>query len=85
VLAAVVLGQHEFYRMAQARGINPNAVLGSMIGALVVLESYQPLLFGMGKAYLAAGVLLIMIARLFSPRPVEGASMTLPRSLVYFM
>jgi phosphatidate cytidylyltransferase len=73
VLIAVAVGQYEFYRMARARGINPNAVLGSVIGALVVLESYHPLLFGMGKIYLAAGLLLIMIVRMFSPRTVDGA------------
>ncbi len=73
VLTAVAVGQYEFYRMAHARGINPNAVLGSVIGSLVVLESYHPLFFGTGKIYLAAGLLLIMIVRLFSPRPVEGA------------
>ena len=73
VLVAVAVGQYEFYRIARTRGINPNAILGTVIGALVVLESYHPLLFGMGKIYLAAGLLLIMIARLFSPRPVEGA------------
>jgi len=73
VLAAVLVGLHEFYRIAQARGSNPNVVLGSMIGALIVLESYEPLLNGMGKAYLGAGLLLIMIGRLFSRRPVEGA------------
>jgi phosphatidate cytidylyltransferase len=73
VLAAVLVGLHEFYRMAQARGINSNAMLGSVLGALIVLESYQPLPHGMGKVYLAAGLLLIMIIRLFSPKPVEGA------------
>jgi len=73
VLTAVAAGQYEFYRMARVRGINPNAVLGSVIGALVVLESYQPLIFGMGKIYLTVGLLLIMIVRLFSPRPVGGA------------
>jgi len=73
VLIAVAVGQNEFYRMARARGINPNAVLGSVIGALVVLESYHPLLPGMGKTYLAAGLLLIMIVRMISPRPVDGA------------
>jgi phosphatidate cytidylyltransferase len=73
VLIAVAVGQYEFYRMARARGINPNAIFGSVIGALVVLESYHPLLFGMGKIYLAAGLLLIMIVRMFSPRPVDGA------------
>ncbi len=73
VLTAVLAGLLEFYRMAQARGINPSAVLGSTLGALIVLESYQPLLCGMDKVYLAAGLLLIMIIRLFSSRPVEGA------------
>jgi phosphatidate cytidylyltransferase len=73
VLGAALVGQNEFYRMAQARGIKPDAVLGSMIGALVVLEAYRPLLSGMGTVYLAGALLLIMIVRLFSRRPVEGA------------
>ncbi len=73
VLAAVVVGQYEFYRMARVCGMNPNAVLGSVIGALVVLEAYHPLYSGAGTFPIAACLILIMIVRLFSPRPVEGA------------
>jgi phosphatidate cytidylyltransferase len=39
----------------------------------VVLESYHPVPPGAGRYYLAAFLLLIMAARLFSPRPVDGA------------
>ncbi|MGE5174068.1 MAG: phosphatidate cytidylyltransferase [Betaproteobacteria bacterium] len=73
VLAAVVVGQYEFYRMARVCGMNPNAVLGSVIGALVVLEAYHPLYLGAGTFSIAACLILIMIVRLFSPRRVEGA------------
>ena len=73
VLAAVLVGLYEFYRIAEARGTKPNAMLGSVFGALIVLEAYQPLMYGMGGVYLGAGLLLIMIARLFSRRPVDGA------------
>jgi phosphatidate cytidylyltransferase len=73
VLVAVVVGQHEFYRMAKARGITPDSVLGMVLGALVVLESYHPVPAGELRYYLAAILLAIMIGRLFSPRPVDGA------------
>jgi len=72
VLGAVVIGQYEFYRMVKARGITPNMVLGIAIGALMIVESYQPVVFGAGN-YLAAFLILILAARLFSPRPVDGA------------
>lgn len=73
VTAAAVVGQYEFYRMARARGIKPLIVLGCVIGALLVAEAYYPLYFGVGKFYIAACLILIMIVRLFSTRPVEGA------------
>jgi phosphatidate cytidylyltransferase len=73
VLIAAVVGLAEFYRMARARGIRPNAALGSALGALVVLDAHYPLFSGAGAAHLAAGVLFFMTVRLFSPRPVEGA------------
>lgn len=73
VLAAAVIGQHEFYRLAKARGISPGALLGMVLGALVVLEAYHPLPAEAGKNYAAAFLLLVMAARLFSSRPVEGA------------
>jgi phosphatidate cytidylyltransferase len=74
VLIAVAVGQYEFYRMARVRGINPNTVLGSMIGALIVLEFYRPVLTNEGTVFFITGcMLLIMVSRLFSRRPAEGA------------
>jgi phosphatidate cytidylyltransferase len=73
VVITAVLGQYEFYRMAQARGIRPNALLGSALGALVVLNAYHPLIPASGAFLLAACLLAIMVVRLFSARPVEGA------------
>jgi len=73
VMAAAVLGQYEFYRMAQARGIRPNALFGSALGALVVLDAYHPLFHSSGAFLLAACLIAIMVVRLFSRRPVEGA------------
>jgi phosphatidate cytidylyltransferase len=72
VLLAAVIGQFEFYRMAKAGGVTPDAVLGMVAGAFVILDSYHSLFPGDGK-YPAAILLLIMIARLVSPRRVEGA------------
>jgi len=74
VLAAVAVGQHEFYRMAQARGYCPNIAIGIVLGLLIVLEFYHPLFPVLGKFFpVVVSVLLIMIARLFSPRPVDNA------------
>ena len=74
VLAAVVVGQYEFYRMAQARGAHPLFAPGMAFGALIVLKFYHPLFPAMGGFFpVAAGLLLIMVARLFSSRPVDGA------------
>jgi phosphatidate cytidylyltransferase len=74
VLAAVVVGQYEFYRMVKARGINPHAAVGIVLGALMVLEFHHPLHPGMGKLFaVTASLLAVMLVRLFSPRPVEGA------------
>jgi phosphatidate cytidylyltransferase len=74
VLAAAAVGQYEFYRMAQVRGSHPNSVLGIALGALMVLEFYHPLFPEMGSFFLVvASAGLIMVARIFSPRPVEGA------------
>jgi phosphatidate cytidylyltransferase len=74
VLAAAAIGQQEFYRMAGARGHHPDRVFGTVLGALIVLEFYHPMLAGLGKFFpVAACVLLIMISRLFSSRPVDNA------------
>ncbi len=74
LIAAVIVGLHEFYRMAKARGHHPEVVLGMVLGALVVLDYYRPLFPGWGKfSLVAASLLAIMVARLFSSRPVDGA------------
>jgi phosphatidate cytidylyltransferase len=73
VLAAALIGQYEFYRMAQARGITPDRALGMALGALIVLQAYRPLLPGREQSLLALFLLLILSMRLFSPRKVEGA------------
>jgi phosphatidate cytidylyltransferase len=74
VLAAVAVGQHEFYRMAQARGYHPDTAFGIALGLLIVLEFYHPLFPVLGKFFpVVVSVLLIMIARLFSSRSVDNA------------
>jgi phosphatidate cytidylyltransferase len=74
VLAAVIVGLYEFYRMAKSRGARPLSVLGMALGALIVLDVYQPLVPELGTFFVVAvSLLLIMIARLFSSRPVDGA------------
>jgi len=74
VLAAAALGQYEFYRMVRARGFHPRDVLGIALGALLITGSYYPLFPAMGAFFLVAlSVMLIMISRLFSSRPVDGA------------
>jgi phosphatidate cytidylyltransferase len=74
VLAAVAVGLSEFYRMAQARGARPQVAVGMVLGAFTVIEFYHPLLPQLGFFFAVAAVLLAaLVARLFSPRPVEGA------------
>ena len=74
VLAAVLVGQHEFYRMARARGYQPLSLIGMALGALVLLSFYRPLHPHVGTIFpVALSMLVIMIARLFSARPVDGA------------
>ncbi len=73
VLLAVLIGQYEFYRMAKAKGVEPNMLLGIAIGVLVVIDAYHPVVAVHGTREAAAMLLLIMAARLFSARPVQGA------------
>jgi phosphatidate cytidylyltransferase len=74
VLAAVAIGQYEFYRMARARGSRPYLALGIVLGALLVIEFYHPLLPALGRFFpVTACALLIMIARLFSALPIDSA------------
>lgn len=74
VIAAVIVGLHEFYRMAEVRGHHPEVIPGMVLGILVALDFYHPLFPGWGKFYIITVTLLaIMIVRLFSSRPVDGA------------
>ncbi len=73
VLAAAAVGQYEFYRMAQARGFHPQKALGTALGILVVVWFYSPLFPEENFLILAASLLLIIVERLFSSRPVDGA------------
>lgn len=74
VLAAVIIGLHEFYLMGQARGQRPLVAVGMVLGALVVLDFYHPVFPAVGKLFISAiALMVILIARLFSSRPVEGA------------
>jgi len=74
VLAAVLVGQYEFYRMVRARGYEPLSFLGMALGVFVLLVFYRPLYPDVGLPFpVAVSVLVIMIARLFSARPVDGA------------
>jgi phosphatidate cytidylyltransferase len=75
VVVAAVIGQYEFYRMAQSKGIKPLTILGMVLGVLIVTGGfYGHSRFDTGQAFFIAFCLLaIMITRLFSTRPVEGA------------
>jgi len=74
VMAAAAFGQYEFYRMAHARGFHPNRVLGIVLGALVVMEFYPRLALGPGPIFsITASMILVLVVRLLSPRPVDGA------------
>jgi len=74
VMAASAVGQLEFYRMAQARGFHPRGALGIALGVLIVVGFYKPLFPGLDHFFvIAASLLVIMMSRLFSSRPVEGA------------
>jgi phosphatidate cytidylyltransferase len=74
VVAAAAVGQYEFYRMSQARGFHPNKALGMALGALVVLEFYHQSALGQGTVLsITAATILVLVARLLSPRPVDGA------------
>ena len=74
VMAAAAVGQYELYRMAHARGFHPNRVLGMVLGALVVMEFYRQSALGPGPVLsITASTILVLVARLLSPRPVDGA------------
>ena len=74
-IIAAAIGQYELYTIARARGITPLTALGIVLGAIVVLNVYQPLPPYLGGPYfwITLCVLAVLTARLFSRRPVEGA------------
>ena len=74
VIVAAGAGQYEFYLMAQARGFHPFSLLGIALGALVIFDFYRLLNPRLGPFFfLTASLVVIMAARLFSRRPVEGS------------
>lgn len=70
VAVAALIGQYEFYRLVRSRGVRPLVVLGMVLGGLLVI-----LLPGMnGIFFITLSLVLIMVGRLFAPRPVDGAA-----------
>jgi len=52
VAVATVVGLHEFYRMAEARGVRPLSKLGMALGALlIILDLYGTKRFDWGPAF----------------------------------
>jgi len=75
VIIAAAIGQYELYAMARVRGITPLTILGIVLGALIVLTVYRPILPYRGGPYfwITLCVFAVIVARLFARRPVEGA------------
>jgi phosphatidate cytidylyltransferase len=74
IAAAAAVGQHELYRMAVTRGITPAAIPGMVLGVLLVINFLSPLLPDLGVGFfIVASVMLVLLIRLFAPRPVDGA------------
>ncbi len=72
--AAVAVGQYEFYRMVKARGYRPLVVPGIVLGVALVLDCYSPLAPDLGFFFpITLCLIAIMVMRLFSSRPVNGA------------
>lgn len=72
-VAASVLGQHEYYTMAKARGQKPMELAGYVFGAFIILDFAQMVPHAGQGAAVTVAVLGVLTARLFSRRPVEGA------------
>lgn len=70
---AAAIGQYELYAMVKARAVRPMTLIGTTLGALVVLSFYFPHAAENAEFLVAACILLLLGGRLFSPRPVEGA------------
>jgi phosphatidate cytidylyltransferase len=74
-IIAAAIGQYELYTMARARGITPLTILGLVLGACIVFNVYRPFYIYRGGPYfwITVCILVVIVARLFSRRPVEGA------------
>jgi phosphatidate cytidylyltransferase len=76
VIVTAATGQYELYAMARMRGITPLTITGIALGAFIVFHVSRPfLLFYRGGPYfwITLCVLVVIVARLFSRRSVEGA------------
>ncbi len=76
VLIAAVIGQYEFYRMAQNKGVKPLMAVGIVLGIAVVIVGFyhHPAVdHGRHLFSIIACMLLTMTSRLFSADPVAGA------------
>lgn len=71
VVLAAAMAQYEFYRMAQDRIALPLKVTGIMLGSLLVFLMALP--GQQGLLFVTVALLLLLLVRLFSSRPVEGA------------
>ena len=74
-IIAAAIGQYELYAMARTRGAKPLTVLGIALGALIVLNVYRPILLHRGDLsfWITLCVVAVIVARLFSRLPMEGA------------
>jgi phosphatidate cytidylyltransferase len=72
---AAAIGQYELSVMARPRGTAQLTVAGMVLGAAIIMNMARPLHAVTGGAlqWITLSVLLVLTARLFSPRPVEGA------------
>ncbi len=74
ILTAAGLGMHELYRMAEQKGVRPQKTLGIVLGLLLVINFFKPLFPDLKFEFLVTLFLVVvMLARLFSARPVDGA------------
>lgn len=74
-IIAAAIGQYELYTMARTRGITPLMITGIVLGSLIVLTFYRPIPPYRGGLHfwITLCVVAVIVARLFSRRPVDGA------------
>lgn len=76
VVIAAAIGQYEFYRMAQGKGLRPLMAAGIALGAVLIIGGFyhQPGSdHGRHLFYATVCLLLVMTGRLFSAEPVDKA------------